>query len=141
MSDDGGGDADEPVRADGAGDGLVEVGPAEGFEDGDHRLVQIGRAEVGVIRSDGDFYAFRNQCPHDGGPVCTGNVHRKLVADFRGPGQRVGKDYAEEKVLSCPWHGWSFDLETGRHVGDRSIVLPSYDVVVEDGVVYVDSGR
>lgn len=122
-------------------EGLIEVGPADDFEDGDHELVQVGRAEVGVIKSEGEFYAFRNQCPHDGGPVCTGPVHNKLVGEFVEPGKRVELSYSEEKVLSCPWHGWSFDIETGVHLGDSSIVLPSYDVVVEDGTVYVDSGK
>ena len=131
------------MSAESSGDGsdLVEVGPATDFEDGDHELVQVGRAEVGVIRSDGEFYAFRNQCPHDGGPVCTGEVHRKLVGEFVGPGERVERSYSDEKVLSCPWHGWSFDLETGVNLADDSIVLPAYDVVVEDGVIYVDPGR
>ena len=124
-----------------AGDGLVEVGPVDGFSDGDHALVQVGRAEVGVIRSEGDFYAFRNQCPHDGGPVCTGTVHNELVGEYKGPGERVELSYSDEKVLSCPWHGWSFELETGVNLADDSIVLPSYDVVVEDGTVYVDSGK
>lgn len=139
MSEKVGGPAEEPVRTDG-GDGLVEVGSVDDFDDGDHALVEVGRVEVGVIHSDGEFYAFRNQCPHDGGPVCTGNVQNKLVAEFIEPGTRVEKSYSEEKIISCPWHGWSFELETGVNLADDSIVLPSYDVVVEDGTVYVDGG-
>ena len=122
-------------------DSLVEVGPADDFADGDHRIVRIGRAEVGVVKADGEFYAMRNQCPHDGGPVCEGNVQRKLVGEFTGPGERIDQHYSDDCIVSCPWHGWSFDLETGTHIGDDSIVLPMYDVVVEDGVVYVDDGK
>ena len=122
-------------------DGLVEVAPVAEVEDGDHRIVEVGRAEVGVIRADGEFYALRNQCPHDGGPVCTGKVQRKLVGDFTGPGERIDQHYSDECIVSCPWHGWSFDLESGEHIGDDRIRVPTYDVVVEDGVVYVDSGK
>ena len=122
-------------------DGFVEVGPAAEFEDGDHRIVEVGRAEVGVIRADGEFYALRNQCPHDGGPACEGKVQRKLVGEFKGPGKRVEQSYSDECIVSCPWHGWSFDLATGAHIGDDRIRLPTYDVVVEDGVVYVDDGK
>lgn len=121
-------------------DGLVEVGPADAFDDGDHRIVEVGRAEVGVIRADGEFYALRNRCPHDGGPACEGAVQRKLVGTFTGPGERVDQHYSDTCIVSCPWHGWSFELETGEHVGDDRIKLPTYDVVVEDGTVYVDGG-
>ncbi|RLM88395.1 Rieske (2Fe-2S) protein [Halobellus sp. Atlit-38R] len=122
-------------------DGLVEVGPATEFEDGDHAIVEVGRAEVGVVRADGEFYALRNQCPHDGGPVCTGTVQRELLGEFTGTGERVEQYYGEECIISCPWHGWSFELETGTHIGDERIQLPMYDVVVEDGIVYVDTAE
>ncbi|AHG02163.1 hypothetical protein HALLA_19890 (plasmid) [Halostagnicola larsenii XH-48] len=122
-------------------DGLVEVKAVESFADGDHELVDVRGVEVGVVRDEDEFYAFRNTCPHDGGPVCTGPVSRKLVGEFVGPGERVERSFSDEKIISCPWHGWSFDLETGENVADENIVLPSYDVVVENGIVYVDDGR
>jgi nitrite reductase (NADH) small subunit len=122
-------------------DGLVRVKPADAFEDGDHELVEVDGVEVGVLRAEDEFYAFRNACPHDGGPVCKGPVSQKLVGEYVGPGERVEKKFVDEKILSCPWHGWSFDLETGENVADDSIVLPAYDVVVDDGVVYVDTRK
>jgi len=118
----------------------VKVGPAADFEEGDVEIVEVGRAEVGVIRADGQFYALRNECPHDGGPACEGQVQQKLVGEFEEPGERVNQYYSDEWIVSCPWHGWTFDLETGEHIGDDRYVVPTYDVVVEDGVVYVDSG-
>ncbi|ELY50945.1 Rieske (2Fe-2S) protein [Natronolimnohabitans innermongolicus] len=122
-------------------DNLVLVKAADEFDDGDHELVDVDGVEVGVVRADGEFYAFRNQCPHDGGPVCKGPVSQKLVGEFVEPGERVEKKFVDEMIISCPWHGWSFDLETGENVADDSIILPSYDVVVDDGVVYVDDGN
>jgi len=121
-------------------EGRVKVGPAADFEEGDVEIVEVGRAEVGVIRADGQFYALRNECPHDGGPACEGQVQQKLVGEFEEPGERVNQYYSDEWIVSCPWHGWTFDLETGEHIGDDRYVVPTYDVVVEDGVVYVDSG-
>lgn len=121
-------------------DTLVKVGPASDFEDGDAEIVEVGRAEVGVVRADGEFYAIRNQCPHDGGPVCKGNVHKELIGEFKGTGERVDQQYSDTDIISCPWHGWSFELETGVHIGDDRIRVPTYDVVVDDGIVYVDKG-
>lgn len=121
-------------------DDRVEVGPEADFEDGDVELVQIGRAEVGVIRADGEFHALRNQCPHDGGPVCNGKVEPRLVGEWGGSGERVEQEYSDDQcIISCPWHGWSFDVETGEHIGDDRYVVPTYEVVVEDGTVYVNT--
>lgn len=120
-------------------DGLIEVGPAADFEDGDTEIVEVGRVEVGVMKAGGEFYALRNQCPHDGGPACEGPVEQKLVGEYQGPGERVKKHYSDDYIVSCPWHGWSFEVDSGKHIGDDSYVVPTYDVVVEDGVVYVDN--
>jgi nitrite reductase/ring-hydroxylating ferredoxin subunit len=121
-------------------DDLVKVGPASEFDDGDAEIIEVGRAEVGVVRADGEFYAIRNQCPHDGGPVCEGNVQKELVGEFTGTGQRVEQQYSDTDIISCPWHGWSFELETGIHIGDDRIQVPTYEVVVEDEIVYVHTG-
>lgn len=116
----------------------VEVGPESEFEDGDRAFVDVDGVEVGVLRVEGEYYALRNYCMHDGGPVCAGETQRKLVGEFEEPGKRVNKTYTDEEcIVSCPWHGWSYDLETGEHLADDDIVLPTWNVVVEDGTVYV----
>ena len=40
-------------------------------------------------------------------------------------------------MLSCPWHGWQYDVRTGENEFDRAIRLETFDVVVEDGDVKV----
>lgn len=118
-------------------DSRVEVAKVSEFKNGDHRIVDVDGVEVGVIKVDGEFHALRNQCPHDGGPVCTGAVHNELVGTFHEPGTRVEHSYDDTLIISCPWHGWPFRLETGEHIGDSSIRVPVYDVTVEDETVYV----
>jgi len=122
-----------------SGDDRVAVKAVDEFEEGEAEIIEVGRAEVGVIKADGEFYALRNQCPHDGGPTCEGKVQRELVGEFTGPGERVKQEYSDDYIVSCPWHGWSFDLESGEHIGDDSYVVPTYDVIVEDGLVYVST--
>lgn len=117
---------------------LIEVKPEAEFEDGDRELIEVNGVEVGVLCVEGEFHAVRNRCLHDCGPVAEGTVGQKLIGEFVEPGKRVEKSYADEKIISCPWHGWSYDLETGEQLADDDIVLPTYDVVVKDGVVYVD---
>lgn len=60
-------------------------------------------------------------------------------ADPGEVGERTKETLTEdEHVAVCPWHGWTYDLRTGLHTGDDSVSLPTFDVVVEDGVVYVE---
>jgi nitrite reductase/ring-hydroxylating ferredoxin subunit len=41
-------------------------------------------------------------------------------------------------IVTCPWHGWRYDVTTGVHDGSASIRVACHTVTVEDGVVYVD---
>lgn len=117
---------------------LVAVSSVSDFEDGDREIVSYEGVEIGVLKVEGSFYAVLNECRHDGGPVCTGEVSKRLVGDFTEPGKRVERRYADDPILSCPWHGWSYDLETGTHLGDDDICLPTFDVLVKDDIVYLD---
>ena len=64
-----------------------------------------------------EFYATQGHCLHLQGPLCEGRL--------RGT------------VLSCPWHGWQYDVRTGENEFDRAIQLETYEVRVEDGEVKV----
>lgn len=58
----------------------------------------------------GRFFALRNRCPHQGGPLCRGRLFGRL--DSSRPGEYTYDD--DRYLLECPWHGWEFDLETGQ---------------------------
>jgi nitrite reductase/ring-hydroxylating ferredoxin subunit len=117
---------------------LVEVAPEEELGPGERRIVEVDGRSVGVFNVDGEFYAVANECAHEGGPVCTGRLHGALVGTYEGPGERVRERFSDTPAIACPWHGWEYDLTTGDHLGDPAVSLPSYDVVVEDGVVHLD---
>lgn len=117
---------------------LVEVADEASLEPGERELVETARGEVGVMNIEGEYYAISNTCPHMGGPVCTGKVTGALLGEWKGAGERVEERFADEPAITCPWHGWDFYLSTGKHVGDDSIAVPTFDVVVEDGTVYLN---
>jgi len=79
--------------------------------------VQVGEVELALARVGDDFYATQAHCIHLQGPLCEGRL--------------------EGHVLSCPWHGWQYDLRSGENEFDRAIVLETYEVRVEDGEVQV----
>jgi len=119
----------------------VEVCPASALPPGERKLTEVGGREVGVFNVDGTLYAIENTCPHYGGPVCEGQITPTIVADWPGSGERIRERLGEEPAIACPWHGWEFDMASGVHLGDDRYAVGSYDVVVEDDVVYVETGR
>ncbi|TLS53310.1 Rieske 2Fe-2S domain-containing protein [Paenibacillus antri] len=114
----------------------VYAADAEAVRREGRSIVAANGMEIGIFYVDGRFYAYRNMCPHAGAPVCVGHV-----TDTRLPSQvyeyQVG---LEGQVLRCPWHGWEFDLKNGRHLADESIRLRSFEVVEEEGRLYLTMG-
>jgi 3-phenylpropionate/trans-cinnamate dioxygenase ferredoxin subunit len=78
----------------------------------------------------GRFHALRNLCPHQQAPLCEGRIMGTTLASR--PGTYV---YGREgQILRCPWHGWEFDLTTGRSVFDPDgCRVKQYPVSVEGG--------
>ena len=124
----------------------VVVGPAAEIGPGQRRLIVPfrGRAGIGVFNVNGTFHALRNLCPHKSGPLCTGNVFGRIVADLPPSGRPlVVDDYQVEKdgeIIRCPWHLWEFEIATGKCLVDNGMRVKTYPVAVEDGqvVVYAD---
>jgi nitrite reductase/ring-hydroxylating ferredoxin subunit len=86
------------------------VGRVSDIPDGGRRLVDIGGRSIGVFNVGGRFFALRNRCAHQGGPLCQGRVFALL--DSERPGEYRYED--GRYLLECPWHGWEFDMSTGQ---------------------------
>ena len=108
----------------------VVVAPVSEFPPGERRIVEVGGRSIGVFRVADDFYAIRNRCPHQGGPLCIGPLAPPVSSS--GPRDlRVGEG---PMLIACPWHGWEYDLSTGQSfMGPRAAGVKSYDVRVEPG--------
>ncbi len=96
---------------------LVTVARAEDVPPGSARVVKAGDRELALYNVDGEFYATQGECLHLKGPLGDGEL--------------------EETVITCPWHGWQYDVRTGENEFDRAIQLETFEVVVEDGDVKV----
>jgi nitrite reductase (NADH) small subunit len=93
------------------------VAKVDEIDPGTLACVRVDEEELALARIDGEFYAVQGHCLHLQGPLCEGRL--------------------EGHVLSCPWHGWQYDVRTGENEFDRAIKLETYDVQVEDGEVRV----
>lgn len=102
---------------------------------GEKRLVRGGRRELLLCRAaDGEVYALGSVCPHQGAPLVRGTLGGTAVADGVG---RYGYGLDGE-VLRCPWHGWEFDVKTGRSLfGEQSARIATYEVTVEGDALLV----
>jgi len=114
------------------------VGKESEFEDRDRKIIAQGDLEIGVFRVNGDFYAYENNCVHQGGPVCQGKILNKVEEVLAEDKTSKGLKFSETDVhIVCPWHGYEYNLKTGRHPGDKNVRLKPYEVKISDGEVYV----
>ena len=101
---------------------------------GGRKIVKVERREVGLFNLDGAYYALKNVCPHQGARVCLGKVSGTTL-----PSNVYEFQYGlQGRILRCPWHGWEYDLTTGRSVFDPEVKVVTYPVVIEDGKVLVE---
>lgn len=84
------------------------------------KVVTIDGVEVLLINVKGEIFACENECPHQSAPLAGGIV--------------------KEGHLSCPRHGYRFDLKTGACKDAEQFNLKVYPVQVLDGDILIDLG-
>lgn len=90
-----------------------ELGP------GRMACVEVDGLPVALANVDGTIYAFSDTCRHEGGPLSAG----ALVGD----------------TVSCPWHGWTYDVRSGKSlVPPIGLRIPTYPVSIEGDAVYIE---
>jgi 3-phenylpropionate/trans-cinnamate dioxygenase ferredoxin subunit len=105
------------------------VGRADEIPPGSRKIVRVGGRSIGVFNVDGEFFAIRNRCPHQGAPLCEGKLWGTLSADAPGSFQYESR----KEILTCIWHGWEFSLRTGQSWCDpQRLRVRSYDVSVDE---------
>jgi nitrite reductase/ring-hydroxylating ferredoxin subunit len=116
----------------------VVVSRLADFPPGERKIVKAGSRSIGVFRVEDDFFAIRNRCPHQGGPLCLGRLSPWAVAT--APGQVTME--GPPRLVACPWHGWEYDLETGQSfMGPGETRVKAYEVAVERGSALGEDAR
>lgn len=105
---------------------------------GGRKVVVAAGREIGVFRQGDAFVAWDNVCPHAGGPVCQGKIIRRVeevIADDKtSQGFRFSPN---ETNIVCPWHGYEFNIATGRHQGNSAVRLRPCEVKLDGEDVYL----
>src|SRR3989337_2699835 len=90
---------------------MMKVANVNDLKTGEGKVVEADGKELALFNVDGKFFAIDNTCLHRGGPL--------------------GQGALEDKVVTCPWHGWQYDVTTGQSVFNQEIRVPTYEVKVE----------
>ena len=86
--------------------------------EGEGKAVQVGNKIVAVFNVKGQYHAIDDVCPHMGASLSSG--------------------YQEDGIVTCPWHGFQFDVTSGQHQASRSLVHPTFPVKVDGEGVWID---
>jgi nitrite reductase (NADH) small subunit len=97
---------------------FVPVGAIGDFTPGRGKMVTVNGRHVALFRLGDDFFAIDNLCLHKAGPLCEGQID-------------------EKDVVTCPWHGWSYEIRTGTLVQDPRVGVSRHEVRVEDGRISI----
>ncbi|MCQ6268104.1 Rieske (2Fe-2S) protein [Fictibacillus sp. WQ 8-8] len=99
---------------------------------GQSKMVEVEGRSISVFNVNGEFYALRNVCPHQGAPVCSGSVGGMTVCREKETGNWGEVEFIKKgEILRCPWHGWEFDIKTGKSIFDpNGCLVKTYKVTV-----------
>jgi 3-phenylpropionate/trans-cinnamate dioxygenase ferredoxin subunit len=104
------------------------VGRADEIPPGSRKIVRIAGRSIGVFNIDGEFFAIRNRCPHQGAPLCEGKLWGVLSAETPGNFVYEGR----KEIIACIWHGWEFNIRTGQSWCDpQRLRVRSYELSLE----------
>lgn len=97
---------------------------------GGRKVTSIKGRPIVVFHTNSRYFALYDRCPHRGAKLSDGKLTGLVEA--RKPGKYRYSRRGE--IIRCPWHGWEFDLATGRSWCDpRRLRVKSYAVLVESG--------
>ena len=96
---------------------FVKVAEKKDVPVGEGRCVDANGKIIALFNVGGTFYAIDNTCVHREGPLGEGSL--------------------EGAVVTCPWHGWQYDVTTGVSPVNPTAKVPSFPVKIEGEIVYV----
>lgn len=96
----------------------VKVAATNQIAPGTIREFQVEGKAIAIANVGGKFHAINNVCLHRGGPLGQGTL--------------------EGNVVTCPWHGWQFDVISGKSVQNPSAGVACFRVEIRGDEVFVE---
>jgi nitrite reductase/ring-hydroxylating ferredoxin subunit len=112
------------------------VARADEIPPGGRKIVEVDGISVGVFHVNGEYFALLNWCPHQAARLCEGKLWSAVTGTVPGDYQTS----RQGEILTCPWHGWEFDLRSGQSWCDpERLRVRAYDVCVTPGAALAQS--
>ena len=99
---------------------LLRAAKKDEIPPGTIREFQLNGTTVAIANVDGNLYAINNTCLHRGGPLGEGELNGKIV--------------------TCPWHGWTYDVTTGQTTMNPAVGVTCYPIDIKGDDVFVEVG-
>lgn len=97
---------------------LLTIARVDAVPEGRGATVQLSDgSEIALFNVQGNFYATENFCPHRGMPLADSHLYGQTV--------------------ECDWHGWQFDLVSGKCLTKPKCSIETYEVRIEDGWIKI----
>ncbi|MBZ5539438.1 MAG: Rieske 2Fe-2S domain-containing protein [Acidobacteriia bacterium] len=100
--------------------GLQRVAKVAEIPAGTIREFQVEGKAIALANVGGKFHAINNSCLHRGGPL--------------------GGGVLEGQVVTCPWHGWQFDVTSGKVMQNPAVGVDCYSLEVHGEDIFVNVG-
>lgn len=120
----------------------VDVAGSEEVGERGRLVVEIGAGDttvtVGIFRFRGELRAYENVCAHQGGPACQGRIVQRVRERLDESQRSQGLIFDEDSMhVVCPWHGFEYEVATGRHPARPDYALRSFPVQESGGRIRV----
>ena len=96
---------------------FVTVAKISDIQPGKGKAIEVKGKNIALFNVNGKFHAIDNTCLHQGGPLGEGTL--------------------QGDVVTCPWHGWRYNVTTGVNQANPSWKVASYEVKVDGDEVQV----
>lgn len=97
---------------------FTRVAETADLKPGEGKVVEVAGKMLALFNVDGTFYALDNTCLHRGGPLGEGEL--------------------EATIVTCPWHGWRWDVTSGANTNNPAVKVACFPVKVEGSSIFVD---
>ena len=115
----------------------IKVGSVSDFQELTPKVAKVNESQVFVYLHKGNFYAYADMCPHQGGPACEGDLRGCVIGQVDKTGLYIESTSKERFSIVCPWHGVEYDLENGECLTNRRQRLRRFNVIVENDDVFL----
>jgi nitrite reductase/ring-hydroxylating ferredoxin subunit len=98
---------------------LIKVAETKDVAPGTGKVVEVEGRSIALFNVAGTFHVIDNTCSHEGGPLGEGEL--------------------AEEVVTCPWHGATFNVKTGAAIGPPAVEsVQRFPVTIQGNDVMVE---